>query len=80
MCLHNIITQTQAQPGSLPGRFGGKERLEYFVQYFLRNAITIIGNFYFYFSLNLFVLIETVGSYLTAVGVVTADRVFSFTA
>jgi len=35
MRFYNIIAQTQSQPGSLPGCFGGKEGLKYFIFYHL---------------------------------------------
>jgi len=34
MRLHNIVTQTQTQAGSLPGGFGGKEGLKNLVVHF----------------------------------------------
>ena len=43
---NDVITQAQSQAGSLPGGFGGKEGLKYFIQYFLRNTTPIIRNFY----------------------------------
>src|SRR5262245_6910115 len=38
----DVITQTQSQSGSVACWFGSEERLKNLIQYFLRNAISIV--------------------------------------
>ena len=44
VCLNYVIAQTQSQASSLPGWFGGEERLENFISDFFGDAGAVIFN------------------------------------